>query len=42
MPIAVGGGDVTFSHGTMSNPASAILEILKNSSLKIQGNSSER
>ena len=25
----------------MSNPASAILEIFKNSSLKIQGNSSE-
>ena len=41
MPVAVGGGSVTFSHGTMSNPASAILEIFKNSSLKIQGNSSE-
>jgi hypothetical protein len=37
MPIAVGGGDVTFSHGTMSNPASAILEILKNSGLSIHG-----
>lgn len=41
MPVAVGGGSVTFSHGTMSNPASAILEIFKNSSLTIQGNSSE-
>ena len=41
MPVAVGGGSVTFSHGIMSNPASAILEIFKNSSLKIQGNSSE-
>ena len=37
MPIAVGGGNVTFSHGTMSNPASAILEILKNSNLVIHG-----
>ena len=37
MPIAVGGGNVTFSHGTMSNPASAILEILKNSNLSIHG-----
>lgn len=37
MPIAVGGGNVTFSHGTMSNPASAILEILKNSTLSIHG-----
>lgn len=37
MPIAVGGGNVTFSHGTMSNPTSAILEILKNSRLSIHG-----
>ncbi len=37
MPVAVGGGNVTFSHGTMSNPASAILEILKNSKLSIHG-----
>jgi len=37
MPIAVGGGNMTFSHGTMSNPASAILEILKNSRLSICG-----
>lgn len=38
MPVSVGGGSVTFSHGTMSNPASAILEIFKNSYLKIKGN----
>jgi len=38
LPISVGGGDVTFSHGTMSNPASAILEIFKNSNLIIKGN----
>ncbi|EGP93072.1 nickel pincer cofactor biosynthesis protein LarC [Nitrosarchaeum koreense] len=37
MPIAVGGGTVTFSHGTMSNPASAIIQILKNSKLSIHG-----
>lgn len=40
LPIAVGGGSVTFSHGTMSNPASAILEIFKNSNLEIKGNNS--
>jgi len=40
LPISVGGGTVTFSHGTMSNPASAILEIFKNSNLKIKGNDS--
>lgn len=38
LPIAVGGGSVSFSHGTMSNPASAILEIFKNSNLIIRGN----
>ena len=37
MPVAVGGGNVSFSHGVMSNPASAILEILKNSNLSIHG-----
>ncbi|AJM91955.1 nickel pincer cofactor biosynthesis protein LarC [Nitrosopumilus piranensis] len=37
LPVSIGGGSVTFSHGTMSNPASAILEIFKNSFLKIQG-----
>ena len=38
LPVAVGCGTVTFSHGTMSNPASAILEIFKNSNLEIKGN----
>ena len=38
LPVAVGNGTVSFSHGTMSNPASAILEIFKNSYLKIKGN----
>ncbi len=37
LPICVGGDSVTFSHGTMSNPASAILEIFKNSNLIIKG-----
>lgn len=36
-PVAVGGGTVTFSHGTTSNPASAILEIFKNSNIIISG-----
>lgn len=39
MPVAVGGGSVKFSHGTMSNPASAVLEILRDTGLHIQGNS---
>ncbi|MFB5621036.1 MAG: nickel insertion protein, partial [Nitrosopumilus sp.] len=29
LPISVGGGNVSFSHGIMSNPSSAILEIFK-------------
>ena len=37
MPVAVGGGNVSFSHGIMSNPASAILEILRDSDLSIHG-----
>jgi len=37
MPICVGGGTITFSHGTMTNPTSAVLEILKNSKLVIHG-----
>ena len=37
LPICVGSGTVSFSHGTMSNPASAVLEIFKNSNLLIQG-----
>ena len=40
MPVSVGNDTVTFSHGTMSNPASAILEIFKNSNLIISGNNS--
>jgi uncharacterized protein (TIGR00299 family) protein len=39
MPICVGGGTITFSHGTMTNPASAVLEIFKNSNLSIFGGS---
>ncbi|MGH1521740.1 MAG: nickel pincer cofactor biosynthesis protein LarC [Nitrosopumilus sp.] len=39
LPISVGSGFVTFSHGTMSNPASAILEIFKHSNLIVKGNS---
>ena len=35
--VAVGGGTLTFSHGITSNPASAILEILKNSGIIISG-----
>ena len=41
LPISVGGGSIVFSHGTMSNPASAILEILKNSNLMIKGTNSK-
>lgn len=36
-PIAVGGGTLTFSHGTTSNPASAILEIFRGSDMIICG-----
>ncbi len=39
LPVSVGGGSVTFSHGTMSNPASAILQMFKNSKFIIKGNS---
>ena len=38
LPVAVGNGTVSFSHGTMSNPASAVLQIFKNSNLTIKGN----
>ena len=38
LPISVGGGTIVFSHGIMSNPASAILEIFKNSNFIIKGN----
>ncbi|MEJ2260436.1 MAG: LarC family nickel insertion protein [Nitrosopumilaceae archaeon] len=40
MPVCVGNGTVTFSHGIMTNPASAVLEIFKNSSLVIHGRNS--
>ena len=36
-PVAVGGGTLTFSHGTTSNPASAILEIFRDSDMIICG-----
>ncbi len=36
-PIAVGGGSLSFSHGTVSNPASAILEIFRNTNIIIHG-----
>ncbi len=41
MPSCVGSGTVTFSHGTMTNPASAVLEIFKNSNLTIHGSNAE-
>lgn len=36
-PVAVGGGTLTFSHGIVSNPASAILEIFRGSDIAIRG-----
>ena len=36
-PVAVGGGSLTFSHGNVSNPASAILEIFRDSDIVICG-----
>jgi len=36
-PVAIGGGTVSFSHGTTSNPAYAITEIFKNSKIIIKG-----
>lgn len=42
LPVSVGGGSITSSHGTMSNPASAILEIFKNSNLVIKGNTANK
>ncbi len=36
-PAAVGGGTLSFSHGITSNPASAILEIFRNSNIIIVG-----
>ena len=36
-PVAIGGGTVSFSHGTTSNPAYAITEIFKNSKIIVKG-----
>ena len=36
-PVAVGGGTLSFSHGTTSNPASAILEVFRGSDIIIHG-----
>ena len=36
-PVAVGGGTLSFSHGVVSNPASAILEIFRNTNIIISG-----
>ena len=36
-PVAVGGGKVSFSHGTMSNPAAAVLEILRGTGITVAG-----
>ena len=37
LPLAVGGGTINFSHGTVSVPAPATIEILKNVKYKIFG-----
>ncbi len=42
LPVSVGGGHVAFSHGIMSNPASAILEIFKDSNLTITGSDAKQ
>ena len=39
--VAVGGGLLKFSHGTVQNPASAILEILKNRQFVLLGGQAE-
>ena len=36
-PVSVGGGDITFSHGKMQNPAPAILEIARRNNIIIKG-----
>ena len=36
-PVAVGGGMLSFSHGIVSNPANAILEIFRNRNIIIAG-----
>ena len=40
-PVAVGGGKLSFSHGIVSNPASAILEIFRGSNIIITGGQAE-
>lgn len=40
MPVAVGNGTVSFSHGIVSNPAGAILGIFAKSGITISGNDS--
>ena len=39
MPVNVGSGSVTFSHGTYPNPAPAVLEILKEAGIAMMGSS---
>ena len=39
--VAIGGGLLSFSHGTISNPASAILEIFKNKRFVLVGGPAE-
>ncbi|MBM3904223.1 MAG: nickel pincer cofactor biosynthesis protein LarC [Thaumarchaeota archaeon] len=41
MPIAVGNGTVSFSHGMVSNPAGAVLEIFAKSGVIISGNNAK-
>ena len=41
MPVAVGNGTVSFSHGTVSNPAGAILEIFAKSGILVAGNNAQ-
>ena len=36
-PVSVGGGDITFSHVKMQNPAPAILEIARRNNIMIRG-----
>lgn len=40
-PVAVGGGTFSFSHGVVSNPGTAVLEILKGSGIEIAGGQSD-
>ena len=36
-PVSIGGGDISFSHGKMQNPAPAILEIARKNKIIIKG-----